>query len=295
MPSVPINAAGDLPLNDDLACVLTIKKGSIRDNPRGGTSKTLSFRVSEGLAVLKAKIQATPLQPPLLEDFEVFFRRTKTSVQASYVPLSSDNFTDQLKHRWSKITQREVDEWQQDAGKTPQESNVFEFFVYQPRNRRGNTQQLQRATASRMASARNQILAHHQRNNTQVGPIQLEHLATLNARLPDGSDLAFPNDVSNRQAEALDRSLEQFNAEEADAVARRNATYKPTLIRFMGSTPIPVEVNVQSLREALGNPPYDCYHNGIFHGYRHDAVLPEEDVNDDEHETTQPGQGVNEP
>ncbi|KAG7364410.1 hypothetical protein IV203_037612 [Nitzschia inconspicua] len=233
MPSVPINAAGDLPLNDDLACVLTIKKGSIRDNPRGGTSKTLSFRVSEGLAVLKAKIQETPLQPPLLEDFEVFFRRTKTSVQASYVPLSSDNFTDQLKHRWSKITQREVDEWQQDAGKNPQESNVFEFFVYQPRNRRGNTQQLQRATASRMASARNQILAHHQRNNTQVGPIQLEHLATLNARLPDGSDLAFPNDASNRQAEALDRSLEEFNAEEADAVARRNATYKPILIRII--------------------------------------------------------------
>ncbi|KAG7352412.1 hypothetical protein IV203_008460 [Nitzschia inconspicua] len=46
-----------------------------------------------------------------------------------------------------------------------------------------------------------------QRNNTQVGPSQLEHLATLNARLPDGSDLAFPNDASNRQAEALDIDL----------------------------------------------------------------------------------------
>ncbi|KAG7371845.1 hypothetical protein IV203_017987 [Nitzschia inconspicua] len=270
MASNPTNAAGDLPLNDDLTGVVTIKKGSIHDNPRRGTSKTVSFRVSEGLAVLKAKIQAMPSQPPLQQDFEVFFRRTKASVQASYVPLSSDNFTDQLKHRWSKITQREVDGWQQDAGKSPNEAKVFEFFVYQPRDRRANGRRIPQAPASRsVVEARNRLLAHHQRqNNTKLGPIQLHHLATVNARRPYGSDLVFPNDATNRQAEALDRALEECKAEDEIASAQRNAPYQPILIKFNGSNPMEVQVNVQSLRDALGLPPHNMLHNGIFHEYK---------------------------
>ncbi|KAG7338682.1 hypothetical protein IV203_020696 [Nitzschia inconspicua] len=212
MASNPTNAAGDLPLNDDLTGVVTIKKGSIHDNPG--------------------------------------------EAQAKRCPSG-----------WSKITQREVDEWQQDAGKTPQESKVFEFFVYQPRDHRPNGRQIPHAPASRsVVEARNRLLAHHQRqNNTRLGPIQLHHLATVNARRPYGSDLIFPNDATNRQAEALDRALEECKAEDEIASAQRNAPYQPILIKFNGSSPMEVQVNVQSLRDALGLPPHNMLHNGIFH------------------------------
>ena len=98
MPPNPVNGAGDLPLVVDIMAMLTIKKGSIDNNPRGGTTKTFSFQALEGFGVLKAKIAATAPTPPLPQNFEVFFRQTKTAVQLQYVLLLTNNFVDHLKH-----------------------------------------------------------------------------------------------------------------------------------------------------------------------------------------------------
>ena len=80
----------------------------------------------------------------------------------------------------------------------------------------------------------------------------------------------------------------QQQAENEQAAAARNAEYKPITIELNG-VEVQVRVKVASLREALGLPQHNLIHNGIYHGYNHDPVAPEEDQVDEEHAQPQVG------
>ena len=124
------NVAGELPEDLDLQACLQIKTGTRNDNPRGGTRKIFSFKVSEGFLILKAKIHTHAT--PLAENTPIFFKKSKNATQAQFVELTADNFVDSLQWRWNKITQNDMARWEAE-NTTAAAATTFEVFVYKPR------------------------------------------------------------------------------------------------------------------------------------------------------------------
>jgi len=283
------NGAGDLPLDEELTGVLTIKNGLIQDNPRRGLMSEIAVKVSDGYAVLRARVTNIVRRRNVAEDFVLYFRRTKNAVQSNYQEMTEENFEELLRARWAKITRADVDKWAEDENKTPQQKAVFEFFVYKPRERRRRANQIQRATQARIADAMQRLTERDNQNDVYRGPIERNHVAVVNARRPDEEqDIVVPNDNTTRQARRLDQMRVQLQAENEQAAAARNAEYKPITIELNG-VEVQVRVKVASLREALGLPQHNLIHNGIYHGYNHDPVAPEEDQEDEEHAQPQVG------
>ena len=126
------NGAGDLPLEQDLTGVLTIRKGDIQGNPRRGDRILVTVKVSDGFAVLKARIDTIARPKGVPEGFVIYFRKTKTATQAQFGELTAENFEEWLRIRWAKITQEDVTKWQEQDSKEPKDVEVFEFYVYKP-------------------------------------------------------------------------------------------------------------------------------------------------------------------
>lgn len=282
----PPSGAGDLPLNEDLTGQLCIKTGNIQENPRRGQKSTIAVKVSDGFPVLRARVEGIVVGHGVPRDFILYFKRTKTAVQSEYQEMTADNFEEWLRARWAKITRAEVEKWQEEDGMTPQQKVVFEFFVYKPRVRQPRARQIQRATQGRIEAARDRIRQHDNTQAIQRGPIELEHLATVNARRPDDAELVLQANNTTIQARYLDQARQQLQNEDEQAAAARNSVMKPITIELNG-TMVQVQVNVASLRTALGLPQHNLIADGIFHGYQHQAVAADEDQEDAEHENPQ--------
>ena len=276
------NGAGDLPLEQDLTGVLTIRKGDIQGNPRRGDKIPVTVKVSDGFAVLKARIDTIARPKGVPEGFVIYFRKTKTATQAQFGELTAENFEGWLRIRWAKITQEDVTKWQEQDGKEPKDVEVFEFYVYKQDRPEPRANRIYRATQPRIAEARRRLEEHNNQIGREMGAIEMGHVAVVNARHPEGHELVLPEDNTTRQAHQLDRLREEVQNENKAAVAARNATYKPITIQLNG-TDVEVLVNVQSLRDALGLPPYNMFHEGLYRDYVHQEVAPEEDQYDDEH------------
>ncbi|KAL3936271.1 MAG: hypothetical protein SGBAC_008379 [Bacillariaceae sp.] len=228
------NGAGDLPLDEYLTGVLTIRKGDIERNPRRGDKRQIALKVSDGFNVLRARVDAVvrPLGVP--EGFVLYFRRTKKAVQSEFKELTAENFDEFLRYRWAKITGAEVAKWDEEHGKTPKEMPVFEFDVYRPDTRaEPAAKRMQQATQHRIAEARPRLQEHNNQNNIRRGDTDMGHLAVVNARRGDGHE---------------------ETAAAAAAATVRNDTFRQITIKMNG-TEVQVEVNVTSLRNALGLPP----------------------------------------
>ena len=125
---------GELPADSNLHGELTIRKGSMLDNPRGGKRHTLEFKLDEGYDVLKAKIMRLITGNTGNTDTEIYFKRSKSAVQSQCVKLTDDAFEANVRCRWSKISQGDVQRWQE-CGETAAQAMRFEFFVHMPRER----------------------------------------------------------------------------------------------------------------------------------------------------------------
>jgi len=282
--------AGDLPVDDDLKGLLTIKKGIRTDNPRGGERKTCTFKVNEGFLILKAKLQT--LASPLPEDSPIYFKRSKNATQAQFVVLTSENYEDHVKARWRRITQLDIARWQNN-NTTAVEGTDFEFFVYKPRSaRRTNTGGMRRATARAIEQERRLIQEHAAATGRHIGEIQLQHLAVHNARHrqhpPEGAaagnpNILDPNDATNNQARSLDEAQAQLDQENAQAEQHRNNVMRPVIMKLNG-TNVTVEVSVASLRAALGLPQHDLFHEGLYRGYVHPELPEGDDMEDVDHQ-----------
>ena len=91
-----------------------------------------------------------------------------------------------------------------------------------------------------------------------MGEIQLNHVAMVNARRPDDEEIMIPDDPTNRQARELDRERGQLQNEDEQAAAARNAELQPIQIQLNG-TMVEVQVNVRSLRQAIGLPNHNIF------------------------------------
>ena len=226
-------AALPLDIEQDCQFRCSVRKGDIRDNPRGGKIVDFKSKISEGLQVAKAKVlsfvrRTMPAAQLISHDF--YFKQSKGASQSQYVVLTEDNFEEFTLSRWNKISSLDVAKWTGE-GMTPLEGFFFELFVYIHRRAVASVPTgLRRATASRVAASARQIREFEQENDVTIGPITRQHVAVRQARQPDGEAFAMPRDNTTRQAEFLDerRRIQQAEREagredEADRNRKKNS------------------------------------------------------------------------
>lgn len=287
MPSPP---AGDFVPESEYNVLLTIRKGAIGDNPRGGVKKEFRLRPSEGFDIMKAKVMNRDnfQQGERLVTEEVYFKTGKSSPQSSFQILTPADFLLRLKNRWGHITQVDVVTWQNE-GLSPQEGFKFEFFVYihRPQRLSSHTTTLRRATATRIQEAATVVEAFRVANpNVQMGPITANHLAITHARRPAGAGFELPNDNTTQQAQQLDAAQQELAVRDQEAGRIRGSEERIIRIKVQEHW-MDVTVDIQSLRAALGLPDHDLFHQGIYHGYQHPTMAGADDMVDVDHDDEQ--------
>ena len=204
LPRTPTtSAAGPFDVELDFQFKCNVRKGDIRENPRGGTLVEFKAKISEGLGVAKAKVLSfvqRTLPSALLISDQLYFKRSKGAAQSEYLALTEANFEPMTKRRWGLISKGDVRSWS-DNGKSVLEGFFFELFIYIHRRTAASIPTgLRRATANRIEASARQIRAYEDNNNVRLGPITRQHVAIRHARQPDGSDFTIPNDNTTRQA-----------------------------------------------------------------------------------------------
>lgn len=287
---MPNRAAGDLPEEEDqdLKGRITFKKGTPFTTCRGGESFDFTFEPFDGYDFLHLKANTLASRregtnPPLAPDFKIYFKRFKNATQSQYVEITAENFLEQLRYRWHRITALDMQHYAT-ANTTAIEGTIFEFIVYVPKRNPPQVQRLRRATAPAIRRERERLRQHAAINNLQIGPIAEQHLATYNARAPEGTELTIPTDATTRQAQALDRDRAQLQNEDAQALAERNSVFRPVEIELFGGTKATIRINIASLRQALSLPNHDLFHQGIYNGYTHPELPEGADMEDVDHQ-----------
>lgn len=276
----PINNLGDVPTDVNLHGDLTLRKGDILDNPRGGKRHSFQFKVTEGYDVLKAKVARLVADATRTAGAsEIYFKRSKSAVQSQFVQLTIATFQENIAYRWSKISPGDVQKWERES-KTPAEGMRFEFFLYVPKERRAPG--IRRATANRIQDAAANIRQYEEDNDVQLGNIQRNHLAIHFARQPDGTGITIPQDNTTRQASALDEAMAQLEAENAEGQAARATNLKTVSVEING-TMVDIRVDIASLRTALSLPQHDLFHAGIYNQYEHPALDDADNIEDVDH------------
>lgn len=217
--------------------------------------------------MLRAKIIALLEGPPftklILEDQNIYFRASKGAPQHRYEIMTEDNFTALLSQRVKRVSSKDKRAWNQDIF-----GNLrFEFCIYC--RSRDPQPTIHRATVA--------VQQYQQDNNISLGPITRNHVTTAHARQPDETPFALPGDNTTRQAMALDASMAALNAEstaDRDKVATIRLQINCNWTDF--------QVDVRSLRAAVGLPAHDIFTQGIYHDFV-PVEPPETDMNDDDH------------
>ena len=260
----------------------TVRKGDIRNNPRGRAVGKFRVKISEGLEVLRAKAlsflhRTLPTSQLISED--VYFKKSKGAPQSQYIILTNNNFEDLMRQRWNLISKRDIDNWS-DKGKSVLDGFYFEAFLYvHKRSHQNPPAGLRRATALRIQEAAQQIQEYQNNHEIEFGDITRHHLTVHHARQPEGTEFTVPNDNTTRQAQWLDERRRHMQE------STRNDDRNTKRIRIqINGTWVDVLVDIISLRQALGLPQHDMFDQGIFHEYQHNETAGE-DMPDIDHET----------
>ena len=132
-------AAGPFDPEDEHKFKCFVRKGDIRQNPRGGEMVEFTAKISEGLGVAKAKVlsfvQRSLPSVQLISD-DLYFKKSKGAPQSQYMVLTEENFPQLTRVRWNLISQRDVTAWENE-GKTVLDGFMFEVFMYVHRRRVG--------------------------------------------------------------------------------------------------------------------------------------------------------------
>jgi hypothetical protein len=158
-----------------------------------------------------------------------------------------------LQHRWRLLTTDDI-----------RQLGDFRFEAFLYVQRAAQREQFHRATARRVEQARMQRMAYETANTVQFGAITSHHLDVVHARRPKSAAFEVPEDNTTAQAMELDRQREAL-----DCLANAEEESQPTAtiqVKFNGLW-MPLEVNILSLRPALGLPDHDIFSRGIFHDF----------------------------
>ncbi len=91
----PGNNTGKLNLNTDCKFKLTIRKGHIHENPRGGSIGEFAVQIGEGLGVVHAKalncVRSLLPEASLISE-NIYFKKSKGASQSTFEILTTENF-----------------------------------------------------------------------------------------------------------------------------------------------------------------------------------------------------------
>ena len=174
--------------------------------------------------------------------------------------LTEENFREWLEHRWKLVPINDLRELT---------AFTFEIFLYVCNETAPSN--FHRATASRIERARTQRAAYQAANQVSFGTITAQHLDITNARRPDDADYIVPTDNTS-QAMELDRMRTEEEAKEEEGRARSEAATATVRVKlnnsWMRTEWMHVEVDILSLRRALGLPDHSLFSRGIFHDFQ---------------------------
>ena len=249
----------------------------------------LTCKLSQGFNIFTSTIMTFKAEAEFrsltLHEDTIYFKKSKGTPQAAYLPLTEANFHRLFKERWAYITPAEVEQWRSE-GKTAQQAFQFECFVYavkpNARGSGGTGATIRRATVGRMHEAAAELQAHLQQTGVQLGDIQRHHATVQLARRAPTAPVQLPTDNTARQAEHLDQMAERLRERQETQAQNERQEWHNIKIKLNG-TELVVPVEVSTLREALGLPNYPLFRDGIFHGYQHPTIAATDDMDDTDH------------
>ncbi len=210
------------------------------------------MRLSEGLEVFRARLRQiclTTLQNYRIpEVLFIYLKPTKNAAQRNFIELESDSWELDLE-KAHRNTRRRSDA-----------APAIELFVYLiPETLQ--TSNIRRATANRIASARQRIHAHSQAlpENERPGPLLTHYSAIALARQTDEQSVQLPQSRAAQQMQNLDRMVASDAGNSNEAISSDSGEFSEHLAElkfYFPGHPVPftVRVDVQSLRRAVNLP-----------------------------------------
>lgn len=197
-------------LHCDLKATMTIRKGSIEQRSRGDHVRPLSFKVSKGHDVLRAKLirlfeEDTAEQQLVINDDCVYFRKSKGQLNSFFAIISDETFESYLGQSWKRISAGDRTSWDSDVVGNFQ----FEFFLYCSSHVPPPAPSFHRATAARIRVAAAAVQQFQQENDMTLGPITTSHLVTTQAHQSDINSVSLPSNNTTMQAMELDAVMQQ--------------------------------------------------------------------------------------
>ncbi|KAE9156354.1 hypothetical protein PF002_g33211 [Phytophthora fragariae] len=99
------------------------------------------------------------------------------------------------------------------------------------------------------------VAAFLREQQVDAGPASQRYIAVAQARLPDGAPMTVPDNTTFRQLQHIDTQQLAMDSAMAEAQEQADQEYRAVRIKLHG-IPVPVQVNISDLREALGLPNY---------------------------------------
>jgi hypothetical protein len=129
----------------------------------------------------------------------------------------------------------------------------LELFVYVPKPEAQTT--LRRATAARIQEQMPRVAAFLREQQVEAGPASQQYMAVTQARLPDDSPMAVPDNTTFRQLQYIDNQQAAMERPIAAKGLEASSEYGAVRVKLQG-VPIPLQVNISDLRNLLGLPNY---------------------------------------
>lgn len=260
-------------LPSTLSGVLTIKLGYALTDVRRTAAERLpfTFTVQEGLEALMATVKALILLYPAANYHEkdVYLKTAKYHGQSQFSRLTVDNLKDRLACAWRTATLR--------RGGRPTDYQ-FEFFAYCRRaggRRRATGVSVASVSSGAAGQSATQVrIQQHQSHSTgrlrdgahdgsgRIGPMTERYIASVTADRSETSPFRIPDPETVCQFQNLDRM--QAEIDEADAARANPEPMYKTAHVVLNSVRVPVEIDVNSVRRAVGLPEHDMLSRGIF-------------------------------
>ncbi|KAF4043112.1 hypothetical protein GN244_ATG04587 [Phytophthora infestans] len=249
--------------------IASVRIGEAHGSARGGWKQYVMFDIGEGYDVFRAKcimkfnalaasgdVLKRKKQLQLRENSDIYLKRSSNENQDKYMRLSTTNFVESLGRRWQLL---------KSSDRSPGSGFRFLAFLYvKNATPIAASADFQRATEKRIQRARLQRLAHEATNAVTFGGITGHHLDIVNARRPDSAVFHVPDDNTTAQAMELDRQREALRTQRIQVEEQALAQTGITKLKWSGVW-IPVEVDLVSLRRAIGLPDHDIFTSGIYH------------------------------
>ncbi|EGZ19655.1 hypothetical protein PHYSODRAFT_312723 [Phytophthora sojae] len=185
----------------------------------------LSIKNGDPLEACRDKVPPSKFPGQWRPEFDIYLKPNNNAKQKHFEVMCQEDVAllAQLKEVWYRARRR----------RNGQAGFELEVFVYVPKPEAQTS--LRRASAARIQEQMPRVAAFLREHQVEAGPASRRYMAVTQARLPEGTPLAVPDSATFHQ--------------------RQHVDYRVVRVKLHG-VPVPLQVNVGDLCEALGLPNY---------------------------------------